>query len=302
MDGPLVLLRDNGRRNLLATGGFRLRARSVGVLVVAIGVLRAGLTAQTPPSAPIAFEAASIKRVADGSLDPEYARFQPGGRFVAANASLSVLIRLAYSGLPRIAYDFLDMNGATRVRSERFNVAAQARGNPSAEQSKAMLKTLLADRFKLRTHVETRARALYVLVLARRDGQLGPGLRPTTCAFVSDPPSPTPIDPVAVAHCMNNFGSSRLGARRVALPAITLDTLAMVIQLQVNGTVRNRTAIPGKFDVDVEFTSAKPQVTPALDETPLTTALEEQLGLRLEPTTGPVDVIVIDHVERPTED
>src|ERR1700730_10541459 len=133
------------------------------------------LAAQSPPiaaSGPV-FEAASVKPNTSGDarviLVP-----QPGGRLTGTNVTAAMLIRFAYD-LP----DFQVLGGPTWLNSDRFDVLAKAEGDPSVDQKRWMVRRLLAERFRLTAHTETRALPIYALVMARRDGRMGPQLRPT---------------------------------------------------------------------------------------------------------------------------
>ena len=164
-----------------------------------------------------------------------------------------------------------------------------------------MLRTLLAERFKLRVRNEAQQFQIYDLVVAADDRKLGPRLHPATETCV-------PIMATASAS-----GTGRMcGVRRSGLGALagvgSMAWLAGILSqyADVGRVVRDRTVLAGDFDIDLEF-----QVAPINgaseqavgDGRPsLFTALQEQLGLKLEPAKGPVDVLVIDHVERPTPD
>ena len=172
-------------------------------LLAIIGVVSAVNThgAQAPSPKPLAFEVASVKRSppdAEKSLNgltSTISAATPGGRWRAQNVRLSLLIQFTYGVLPEQL-----VGGPARLNVDRFTIEAKAAGEPSRAQSVQMVKQLLADRFKLRVHTEQRPLDAFVLVLARADGKLGPGLRPARvgCAEVSAaatrgvPRQPTP--------------------------------------------------------------------------------------------------------------
>jgi uncharacterized protein (TIGR03435 family) len=144
-----------------------------------------------------------------------------------------------------------------------------------------MVRTLLHDRFKLEAHFETRELSVYALVLARTDGQLGPTIRRTT-----EPP---------------NFrqGIGTLAGR--APIAVLVSTLAFATQHHVV----DRTGLHGTYEMNVHWTpmNLPNGLTPDVPDSPsVFTAVQEQLGLKLESTKAPVDVLVIDKVEKPTAD
>jgi uncharacterized protein (TIGR03435 family) len=171
----------------------------------------------------------------------------------------------------------------------------------------SMLRTLLGDRFKLAVHRETKEVPMWALVLARRDGRLGPRLRPTAgdcAAWIAGgrrgAPPPLPAD----LPC----GRGVVSASAIRNSAMTLAQLANLLSPRVERPVQDRTGLAGNFYVDVQWTP-EPSTQGSPDSgladglpTSIFTALQEQLGLKLESIKGPVDVLVIDHVQRPTED
>ncbi len=265
------------------------------VAPVLIGVLNAPPLRAQPQAAPgnsPAFEVASVKQNKSGeegfTIHP-----QPGGRITVVNAPLRLLIRNAYR-----LQDFQIVDGPSWLNSDRFDVVAKAEGNPSQDQLSSMLRTLLADRFKLSTHSEIREMSIYALMLARSDGKIGQQLRKAEPCFRAPgggPPQSPPL--LGPASCDFKVGPGTIAGR-----GVTMAALAASLSNRVGRTVVDRTSFTGDFDLDLKFTpeSASPN-DPAVDQAPsIFTALQEQLGLTLESTTGPVDVLVIDGVERPT--
>jgi uncharacterized protein (TIGR03435 family) len=162
------------------------------------------------------------------------------------------------------------------------------------EAIRLMMQRLLADRFRFVAHQEQKQQTVYALVVARRNGELGPGLRQShaDCAALfaaarqGGPPPPPSL-----------CGVQRAPGRLVAsayLMAQLADTLASTMQ-QV---VVDHTALQGVYDIDLTW--AADQTSESAPS--LFTALQEQLGLKLQPTKAAVDVLVIDHVEKPTPD
>jgi uncharacterized protein (TIGR03435 family) len=262
------------------------------------GVLRA----QTP-----AFEVASIK--ANKSEERPANAVQAGGRYVAKRVTLRQVIRLAYVPLlpPQI------VGGPSWIDSDRFDIEARASGNPSGDEMRAMIKTLLADRFTLRVHAEQRDTSIYALVLARSDGKLGSKLQ-RSALDCSNPSaatqSPAPVDPAAAPQC-----GFRLGIRAFTNGApvqmmitgkgVTMTQIATQLSSMgpVGRMVIDRTGLMGGFDVDLQASSDTSGTAAAVpsDVPSLFTALPEQLGLKLESTTGAIDFLVIDDAEHPTE-
>ena len=195
--------------------------------------------------------------------------------------------------------------------SARFDITATFPADPprTDDETRAMLRTLLGDRFGLVTHRETRELPMYALLLARKDGTLGPQLvrstidceqwiaeqRPQMGAGGPSPVAPGGRRPVCLLLTTRRFLTG--GTR-------TMQHLAGSLQAMTGRPVVDRTGLTGAFDMDLQWTSA-PAVgnAPAQDDGPsIFTALQEQLGLKLESTRGSVDVVMVDSVRRPTPD
>ena len=268
-------------------------------MLAAVGLLGAigpSLFAQSSGVATpsVEFEAASIKP--HTSADQQVMMVaQPGGRFTATNIPVRMLIRAAY----QLQDD--QITGPSWITSDRFDVVAKAElpGAPSV-QLLAMLQALLADRFKLGVHREMKDLPIYALVLARRDGALGSKLRPTACPDLD-------IDLSRPQPCTNISNlRGQLTMRGIPI-AQSLPYLAPF----VNRVVVDRTGLGGRYDLDLEWApEALPSaVAPTTDGSlgdanrpSIFTALQEQLGLKLDSTTGPVEVLVVDRIERPSPD
>lgn len=288
------------------------------LIVVFLSVLAAVPAAHAPePQVPVAFEAASVKPNTSGESDTSM-RPQPSGRFTATNAPLRLLITYAYQLQP------FQLQGAPGwLQSDRFDVVATLGSEPPAvpvgsDQPTRMmlaLRTLLADRFKLTVHWETQDLPIYSLVLRRPDGKLGPNIRPaavdcTAMAAASATAAKegrtlTVNTPDRVACGMRN------SAGRFQFGGNPLSMFALGLANQLGRTVVDRTGLTGNWDFEFTFTperirqqalagNAPPDVDP--NGPSIFTAIQEQLGLKLESTTGSVRVLVIDRVERPTAD
>jgi uncharacterized protein (TIGR03435 family) len=291
---------------------------ALAVVLVAAGVWR--LDAQGPDLGERrTFEVASVKPNTSGDTRVS-SMIQPGGRYNAINVLLRNLIINAY----RLQESQL-AGAPDWISSERFDIVAKAEGDeetpPPVVQS--MVRSLLAERFKLAVHWESREGPIYTLVRARTDGKLGPGIKPSTtdCAALAaarrgaPPPSGPPprLVPGERPTCgaWVGFGEVTAGGR----PLVEL--VSMLAQT-VRRVVVDRTGLKGHFDFYMRWTPDN--LPPRAPGTPadqpvrmngvefdpngpsLFTALQEQLGLKLEATRGPVDVLVIDHVERPSPD
>jgi uncharacterized protein (TIGR03435 family) len=276
------------------------------------------LRAQAPQAAadPAKFEVASVRESTSGD-NKVMLGIQPGGRFNAINVPLWDVIRQAY------AVQRTQIVGAPDwTETARFDIVAKAEGDiagagPGAPPGPLhfMLQDLLADRFKLRTHRETREMPIYALMLARSDRKLGAGLRPSTvdCAamrgrgarggFPAGPPPPGERPACGM----------RMAPNGVMAGGVSLAQLTQVLSQVAQRIVVDRTGLEGSFDIDLTFTPDRmPQGPPPPGAPPmpsidpngpsLFTAVQEQLGLKLESGRAPVEVLVIDHVERPTPD
>jgi uncharacterized protein (TIGR03435 family) len=285
---------------------------AVGIVAVA-GCVAGMLAAQTTSPA---FEVASIKLNKSGER-ASHGGTQPGGRFTATNVTLFQLIRNAY-GLT----DSQVAGGPSWINTDHFDIIAKMPEGSFDSQSGAtrnaaatpMLQSLIADRFHVAFHHETRQLTEVSMVLAREDGKLGPRLVPSSPAD-TDCSKPDTVDFGAsdpfntVGPCGQLFGrGSRPGGRRMVARGITMDRLASTaaLSLGVNPIVRNETRLSGSFNVDLEYApqsvSAGPGDSAPLDDDPsVFTAFQEQLGLKLVMKKAPTDVLVIDHAERPTD-
>jgi uncharacterized protein (TIGR03435 family) len=224
------------------------------------------------------------------------------------NQTVSDLIRTAYA-----VNDNQVTGGPGWIRSTAFDLDARGPADMSADTARAMLRELLADRFSLAVHREQRQLPIYALTLAARDGRPGPQLRPSAaqCAPMTPPkglppppPPPGTMDTVSLMvaptlrRCPSMFMTGHVSAR-----AVSLDVLAMELTQLTGRPVVNRTGLSGEFDIDLSYApdlnAAPPPGTATAPE--LTTAVREQLGMRLDPGRGPVEVLVIDRVMMATD-
>jgi bla regulator protein BlaR1 len=286
----------------------RLFLATVGVVAIggpiAVGVLNAPrLGAQSPAgdARGLVFAVASVKPTSAGAREYYPVAMDPDGRFVWKNVHVGQLIRRAY-GVPP-SQPMVEV--PNWFKSDRFDVEARAERNPTEEQMWSMVRSLLADRFKLRMHNETRDLPIYALVPARSDGTLGARIRPSACVAKDQvslgpgPPDPSRPGPLPCGGVRSMTLKGTIQARFA-----TMAKLADALGMLVGRPVQDRTGLTGTFDLEVEWPPAPgppgpgaPGVGPAM-----LTAIEEQLGLRLDEKTAPVGVLVIDHAEQPAPD
>jgi uncharacterized protein (TIGR03435 family) len=193
------------------------------------------------------------------------------------------------------------------ARTVYFDINAVASGPVTLEQQRAYYRGLLADRFGFMAHDEERELPVYALVLARADGRLGPGLRRSAidCApIIADNrrraeagKRPEPPEPGVRPTCGSAGGPSNLVAG-----AVEIGVLVGVLGAGLDRPVVDRTGLDGRFDIDFRSAPLRPSsaAAPSSDLPSVFTAVEEQLGLKLAATTGPVRELVVDRIEMPT--
>jgi uncharacterized protein (TIGR03435 family) len=288
---------------------------------VAGGRRRAGAGTSTVPSASqqvagtgdnrLTFEAASVKPNGTGAIETRWTF--ANGRFTAVNVTLKALISSAYGSPQQPLAGFQISGGPSWLESARFDVLAQVPVEAVGENRTAMtastigmLRRLLEERFQLRTHVESREQPIYALVLSDRNGGLGPQLRRRTvdCAAVA-------AGTAAGEPCGGQVVPGRVSSRGVSIPQL-VSGLARLMP-DVGRLVVDRTGLTGTYDLDLTWTpdqlppaaaNAVPMPTAPAPIDPngpsLFTAMQEQLGLKLESVRGHVPVLVIDSVALPT--
>jgi len=245
-----------------------------GVILALLAVLLLG---QTPPrQTASAFEVASVKANASGSARASWAG--QGSQLIIQNYLLRDIILGAY-GLRSYQLS----GGPDWVGTARFDIVGRA--PDGVPRNIAMLRTLLGDRFQLKTHTEVRQLPVYRLVLARDDRRFGPKLRPST------------LD-CAATRCTASVLSGRIQTN-----GYSMTQLAQLLASNVDRAVIDRTGLTGVYDLELAWSPDDGAADVVTRDAPgLFTAIVEELALKLEPAIGPVDVLVIDSVERPTED
>jgi uncharacterized protein (TIGR03435 family) len=264
-----------------------MRSQIIPMLLASV-LAAVSLRGQAPAGQrPLAFDVVSVKPNTSGEQGGT-SRGQPG-RYQGINVTLKRVITLAYRPVQEFA------GGPDWINTAHFDIEARAQGNPSQDQMLEMLRTMLAERFKLVVHKEVKDSPVYALTVARRDGRLGPRLQraETECA----PPDSTPPSPQAPERrCGFKLGNGALSGR-----GATMARLASELSF-VGRQVVDRTSLMGSFDVDLEWAPDASGAALSPDTgASIFTALQEQLGLKLEPSTAPLEIVVIDSAERPAE-
>ena len=301
---------------------------------LALSVLAAAC-AQEP-----AFDAASVKPASvnpggwvmiaaptggPGSGDP--------GRIHFPNISLKMLLTTAYD------VKMLQVSGPPWLDTERYNVDATMPPDTSRDRFRAMLRNLLAERFRLQVHRETRELPVYALVVAKGGSKMhqsaetpaAPANTAVPPAISSQPkigPDGFPIDPMAGSGRAGLFGMMMPGRSRLIAHEQTMESLANRLTIQLTRMVKDETGLQGKYDFVLTYSteglpgSAAPMGGPPLASVPpsgsaagasgtanvfvpggeappdLFSAIQSQLGLKLQAKKGPVEIIVVDHAEK----
>ena len=270
--------------------------------LVAVSLLNVlSLRAQSPVAQPLAFEVASVKLNNSGTTrslgGPKRGHFIHSG-------TLRQLIQVAYR---RGGFEIRQVSGGPKwMDSDHFDIDATVDGalsvaalylpdgKGSAGLAYLMLRTLLADRFKLVVHTERQQLPIYAMTVAKRDGTLGAQLRQsdvecnTVLAEIARTGRPaSPRESGQMPPCTTQTSSGHLAAN-----AIPMSQLAEMLSGVAGRETHDQTNLRGNFDITLDWD----------DDLSIFTAIQEQLGLKFESSRGPVDVIVVDHAEPPTPD
>ena len=256
-------------------------------------VAGAPLVAQAPSAE---FEVVSIKR---SPADANGGGLQtlPDGTFIMRNSPMRSII-LAASPVPtREAEGY-----PAWVDTERYDVTAKPPDGATREQRPAMMRRMFEDRMKLKGHVEERERNIFALVVARSDGRLGPQLKPSAldCAAPAPPPRAvlTPPSEPPEARCGGAFSNGQ-----IVSGGILLEQLVLSLSGLAGGQVVNRTGLQGFYALTLRWAPRRPPNAnaPPEDLPEFFTAIQEQLGLKLQPERTTLPVFVVDSIERPSE-
>lgn len=229
------------------------------------------------------FDAVSIKPNTD-RISNALPISRGNGNYSASNVAVRSLVAIAYG-----VRGFQIEGGPNWLTSERFDIVARGpEGTPDRLRA-AMLRSMLAERFKFVAHFEIKEQSVYSLSALRDDGRLGPQMKLSAQAPDVATGSPSAFPSSWVENGTVNIRGSH----------VSMDTLSMMLtDLVFNRRVINRTGLNGEFQIDLRFSQESPGV--ASEFPSVFTALQEQLGLKAEASRGPVEVLIIDSVERPT--
>jgi bla regulator protein blaR1 len=285
---------------------------------------------QTSAGGKMAFDSATVGQnktappqavISNFPLGPGDVYIPNGGRFIAKNYPLVTYIIFAYKITDNQEQSLLAQLPKWAI-TDRWDIQGKGQGNPSKDQMRLMMQALLADRFRLAVHYETRQVPVLALIVDQ-PGKLGPLLQKhpddSRCETTPLIPSPAPTAPPQLldtrfpATCGGILrmrpsapGRVRTGARNISMELFATSIGEMAVE-GVDRPVVDRTGLGGMFDYALEFTpqlnpSSPPGANSRRDITGPTfvQALKEQLGLKLEPQTAPIDFLVVSYVEEPS--
>jgi uncharacterized protein (TIGR03435 family) len=325
------------------TLGKKLILTGAGAAALALPVMIGALSApafqaqdtpdwQTKAGGKMTFEVASVKRSTEKQLGPLSVpldagdRYHPTGGYFRADVPLWSYIQFAYKLWVPAGDQQKEVDRLPKwVTADRYSIEARAAGKPAKDQLRLMVQSLLADRFNLALHFETREAAVLALTLVKA-GKFGPKLIPHAagrpCGDPADPIGPVPAgliggkDDAGPQNYPPMCDSLVLirwpnGTRLAGYRNVTMDLLAGSLSgiIGLEHTLVDRTGLGGRFDFTLawapEPTAAAPSDAPnaasdPLGPTPLQ-ALRDQLGLKLESARAPVKILVVDRVDRPSE-
>ena len=232
---------------------------------------------QTPPAPPLRFEVISIHPHPFAGDEPSNRRMLPGGRFVATATTVRTLLRIAF------ATDDNRISGAPKwVDDQLFDITATAVDRTEVktpEQFQQLILSLLEDRFQLKYHREQEAGPIYWLEVDK-PGKLGPALKPASAT--SEP----------------NMSTNSNGTRAIMTATnMSMTDIAAALRRQSGRPVQDHTSLAGTYTFQIQWA---PELTPDSTDQSLFTVLKEQLGLKLQPAKGPIELLVIDHIAEPS--
>jgi len=307
--------------------GLQLEPRKASMEVLVIDHVEKPELQSEAASSKLAFNSAAVTLNKSVTQDVSMNVTPAGGLLSGTNARLISYIYFAYN-ITGNQFQLLMPQLPKWVINDHFDIQARADGNPSKDQMRLMMQSLLADRFKLAVHYETRRLPVFALVLAK-PGRTGPQLQPhpedSTCstalsqtsAGVASAPTATVAGGLpTVCGGIEGLPSTPSGRLRAGARGVPIGSLASTLAQigNLDRAVLDRTGLSGNYDFTFEWTpqfhgpGTPQEVLPVAANAHSGQAgptfqqeLQEQLGLNLEPEEGPVEVLIIDHIEKPTE-
>jgi len=222
--------------------------------------------------------------------------------------TLKELIVIAYRIQP-----FQVSGGPAWLDSARYDVIAKPEKKPQQGEIQLMLQSLLADRFQLTVHRETKELPVYALAVARKDGKLGAGLAESKEGVCTQPDPnklPPPREPgkAPTLFC----GQMMMSLNHLSAVGVPVENMIPMLSRLLGRTIIDKTGLTAKFDIKMDWTpdesqtiqlppdAPKPAVSDATGSS-IFTALQEQLGLKLESQKGPVEIFIVERAEKPSE-
>ena len=290
-----------------------LLAGSIGAALMTASLYKA----EPQAKAPLRFEVASIKPNAETDNRMMMQR-AAGGRVNATGFSVKMLMRNAFR-----LQDFQIIGGPAWLTSDRWDIQAKAEDNATPAQVDEMLQSLLVDRFQLKYHKETRELPTYTLVVGKNGNKLVAATEASIKAAPSLPPVGRGAGPGTADVTVTRGGAgggrggtvmmgSSNGQMQMTGGGMTMAQLAQTLSTTLGRTVVDQTGLTGQYDVKLSWTPDPGTGGPlggglppggaagSPDAASLFTAVQEQLGLKIDSTKGPVEVLVIDKVEKPS--
>jgi len=251
------------------------------------------LGALAAPGQTLQFEVATVKPAASNDNFFSTIPNVSPGRLEFRNATLRTMMYWAYG--TGLSTSLNISGGPDWINRNRYTIEATAQGNPTDREYRAMLRNLLEERFALKTHPETRENGVLALLPARADGRLGPKVKPWSGTCASGKAPRTGDDP-AMPRCMGAFRPPGL-----VLEGVSMIPLAEMLSTQrrlLGTVVQDRTGLMGPYDIELEFdfngANQADYAGPSIF-----TALKEQLGVKLEASKGPLQVVVVESASLP---
>ncbi|HEY3825405.1 MAG TPA: TIGR03435 family protein [Bryobacteraceae bacterium] len=255
------------------------------------------------------FEVASVKPNTAGN-NMIMIRPPTGGRFTATNATLKILAGLAYK-----VQNYAITGGPNWIDSAHFDITAKAAdSNLSIEQMRPMLQSLLQDRFQLKAHLETKDVPVYALLPAKNGPKLPEGKEGGCFQFDPGKPPPPPAPGQGPGAMQPPCGGMMMSPNAMHGGKVSMTQFIGALSNMLGRPVIDKTGFTGTFDVNLEYSAeglalggrggpGPPPGAPAFDTSgpSIFTAVQEQLGLRLESQKAPGEILVIDSAEKPSE-